>query len=107
MPPWAGRSKPSLAAGVGLGHFAPMAHPDLEPLAVIGAEIAVRVSPRASRDQLDVIEGEIRIRVTAPPEDGKANKAVRKILAKALGVAPTRLTLIRGETARQKLFRLD
>lgn len=84
-----------------------MAHPDLETLAVPGSEISVRVSPRASRDQLELDEGEIRIRVTAPPEDGKANKAVRKILAKALGVAPTRLSLIRGETARQKVFRLD
>lgn len=84
-----------------------MAHPDLHALAVKGSEISVRVSPRASRDQLEMDEGEIRIRVTAPPEDGKANKAVRKILAKALGVAPTRLSLIRGETARQKVFRLD
>jgi hypothetical protein len=45
--------------------------------------------------------------VTVVPEDGKATAAVVKLLAKALGVAKTRLTLLRGETSRDKLFRLD
>lgn len=81
--------------------------PDLSRFVQPGQEIAVRVTPRAGRDQLEDSEGQVKIRVTAPPEDGKANKAVRKILAKAMGVAPTRLELIRGETARDKVFRLD
>lgn len=49
---------------------------------------------------------EIPVHVIAPPEDGKANEAVRKLVAKALGVAKTRLTLIRGTTARDKTFRI-
>ncbi len=82
--------------------------PDLSELAVPGARIAVRVTPRGGRQALTRDEsGAIHIRVTAPPEDGKANEAVRKLLAKALRVAPSRLTLVGGATARDKLFRVD
>ena len=45
--------------------------------------------------------------MTTVPEDGKANGAVVKLLAKALGVARTRLVLERGAGARDKLFRID
>lgn len=78
----------------------------LRALAVPGAEIPVRVTPRAGRNALDYAEGVLRIRVTAVPEGGKANGAVVKLLAKALGVPKTRLALIRGETTRDKLFRV-
>jgi uncharacterized protein YggU (UPF0235/DUF167 family) len=80
---------------------------DLSHLARPGAEIAVRVTPKASRERIAVEEGTIRIHVTVVPEDGKANAAVVKLLAKALGVAKSRLTLVRGATARDKVFRLD
>jgi uncharacterized protein len=80
--------------------------PDLSHLAVSGSEIALRVTPRAGREAIEPGDP-LRVRVTAPPEDGKANDAVRRLLARAMGVAPTRLTLIRGATARDKLFRLD
>lgn len=80
---------------------------DLSDLARPGAVIAVRVTPRASREQVLREQDQIRIHVTCVPEDGKANKAVAALLAKALGVAKTRLTLLRGATSRDKLFRLD
>lgn len=76
-------------------------------MAQAGAEFAVRVTPRASRNALQMVEGQIRISVTTVPEDGKANRAVQDLLADALGVAKTRLTLVRGATSRDKLFRLD
>ncbi|WP_018001006.1 DUF167 domain-containing protein [Paracoccus sp. N5] len=80
---------------------------DLRHLARPGAEIAVRVTPRASRNAV-VLDGEtIRVLVTVVPEDGKANAAVVKLLAKAMGVAKTRLALLRGATSRDKVFRLD
>ncbi|MEZ5779233.1 MAG: DUF167 domain-containing protein [Paracoccaceae bacterium] len=80
---------------------------DLSHLARPGADIMVRVTPKASRNAV-VVEGDaIRVHVTAVPEDGKANEAVRKLLAKALGVAKTRLLLVRGATARDKTFRID
>lgn len=81
--------------------------PDLSYLAVPGTEIAVRVTPRASRNAVVAEDGAIRVYVTCVPEDGKATKAVVEVLAKAMGVAKTRLTLVRGTTARDKLFRLD
>ncbi|PWR01770.1 hypothetical protein DKT77_16075 [Meridianimarinicoccus roseus] len=77
-----------------------------------GAEcgIAVRVTPRAARARVEpgAAEGDpLRVHVTVPPEGGKANAAVRKLLAAHLGVAPSRLTLLRGAKGRDKLFRLD
>ena len=79
----------------------------LEHLAHPGAEIAVRVTPRASRNAVVIEGGAIRVYVTVVPEDGKANDAVRKILASELGVAKSRLVLVRGQTARDKVFRLE
>ncbi|MFO1173731.1 MAG: DUF167 domain-containing protein [Paracoccaceae bacterium] len=79
---------------------------DLSHLARPGADIAVRATPKAARDRI-VVEGEaIRVYVTAAPEDGKANEAVRILLARALGLAKSRLTLVRGQTARDKVFRI-
>lgn len=72
-----------------------------------GTVIEVRVTPNASREQVTRDGARFVIRVTVPPEDGKANKAVTRLLAKALGVAPSRLTLLRGATGRDKQFRLD
>lgn len=80
---------------------------DLSHLAVPGTTLAVRVTPNARRAGVDLVEGQIRIGVTATPEDGKATEAARVALAAALGVAKTRLTLVRGATSRDKLFRLD
>ncbi|QRZ12569.1 DUF167 domain-containing protein [Paracoccus methylovorus] len=80
---------------------------DLSHLVRPGAQIAVRVTPRASRNAV-LADGEvIRVTVTTVPEDGKANAAVVKLLAKALGVAKSRLVLVRGATSRDKLFRID
>jgi len=80
-------------------------HINLSQLAVSGTEIVLRVTPKASRERLLWQEGQLRAYVTAPPEDGKANEAVRKLLARAMGVAKTQLVLIRGATARDKVFR--
>jgi uncharacterized protein YggU (UPF0235/DUF167 family) len=84
-----------------------MADADLSALARPGAEFAVRVTPRASRNAVLAEGGEIRVYVTVVPEDGKANAAVQKLLAKALGVAKSRLVLVRGGASRDKVFRLD
>ncbi|MBN2906383.1 MAG: DUF167 domain-containing protein [Rhodobacteraceae bacterium] len=78
---------------------------ELAHLAIPGTQIALRVTPKASRNRI-VIEpdGQIRVYVTCVPEDGKANAAVVKLLSKALGVPKSRLDLIRGQTARDKVF---
>ena len=80
---------------------------DLAHLARPGTEIPVRVTPKATRSRVVVEEGgAIRVYVTEVPEDGKANAAVIKLLAKALRLPKSRLELIRGATSRDKLFRI-
>lgn len=81
--------------------------PDLSSMAQPGAEIALRVTPKAAANRIVETDGALRAYVTTVPEGGKANAAVQKLLAKALGVPKTRLTLIRGQSARDKVFRLD
>ena len=80
---------------------------DLSHLAAPGTEVSVRVTPKASRNTIKVEGDQIRVYVTVVPEGGKANAAVQRLLAKALGVAKSRLTLIRGQTSRDKVFRVD
>jgi uncharacterized protein (TIGR00251 family) len=70
--------------------------------------VRVRVQPRGSRNQVQRLEdGSLRIRTTAPPADGRANKDVARQLAKAYGVPPSRVTLVRGATHRDKVFRIE
>lgn len=70
--------------------------------------IEVSLTPRASRDEITgLADGVLRVRVTAPPVGGKANAAMRKLLAKRLGVAPSRVRIERGEKARRKVVSVE
>lgn len=69
--------------------------------------LAVRVTPGARSEGLEIADGRLLARVRAKPEDGKATEAVRVLLAQALGLAPSRLDLLRGATSREKQFRVD
>jgi len=70
--------------------------------------IAIRVQPRAGRDEIaGERDGAILVRVKAPPEGGRANKAVIKLLAKRLGVPQSAVEVARGAAARDKLIRVD
>jgi len=74
-----------------------------------GRIFTVRVTPKASRTAVVFCQddrADLAVRVTVEPEGGKANKAVIAALAGALGVATSRITLIRGETSRLKTFRV-
>ncbi|NOR67254.1 MAG: YggU family protein [Woeseiaceae bacterium] len=67
--------------------------------------LSVRVQPRASRDEiLSVVNGALRLRTTAAPTDGKANKAVIRLLADYFKVPPSRIRLSHGQTHRNKRF---
>jgi uncharacterized protein (TIGR00251 family) len=69
--------------------------------------IAVKLTPKASSDRIGEIRGDaLTVYVTAPPDKNKANEAMLKLLAKHLDVAPTRLTLIKGHTNRNKLVEI-
>jgi uncharacterized protein len=75
---------------------------------VADARIAVRLRPRGSRDELaGMQDGVLRAKVTAAPVDGKANAALCRLIAKRLGVAPSRVSVIRGEKSREKLVRVE
>jgi len=73
-----------------------------------GLRLRLRVTPNASLDRIDgpetLADGTtvLRLRVRAVPENGKANAAVIRLLAKALGLPRSAVTLVAGETARLK-----
>jgi uncharacterized protein len=72
------------------------------------ARIEVRLRPRGSRDELlGMRDGVLQAKVTAPPVDGKANRALCKLIAKQAGVAPSRVTVVRGAKSREKLVRVE
>lgn len=70
--------------------------------------ITVRVTPRAARNEVTGWEGDaLRVRVTAPPADGKANYAVIGVLSRALGVPRSKVRIISGVAARTKVIDID
>jgi uncharacterized protein (TIGR00251 family) len=72
------------------------------------AELRVRLTARAARAAIaGARDGVLQVRVTAPPVDGQANAALCRLLAKALGVAPSRVSVVRGASVRDKLVRVD
>lgn len=84
--------------------------PDLSALARSGNRIALRVTPKASRNAIvpgDAPDAPVRVYVTTVPEGGKANASVLKLLSKALGVPKSRLRVVQGETGRDKLVEID
>lgn len=70
--------------------------------------VRVRVFPRSSRNEISgIANGQLRVRTTTAPTDGKANRAVAEILAKAFRVAPSNVMLCRGSRNRDKLFTIS
>jgi len=73
-----------------------------------GIEIAVRVTPRASRDAFVAGTDEhFAARLAAPPVEGAANAALVPLVAKFFGVAKREVTLIAGDTSRLKRLRVE
>lgn len=91
-----------------------MARPraDFPPAAAIRAladdqgRLALRVTPGARVEGVELAEGKLLVKVRSKPEDGKANAAVLELLAQALGIATSRLHMLRGATGRDKLIRI-
>ena len=70
--------------------------------------IWVKAVPGASRDEIAGVVGDrLKIRISAPPEGGKANKAICKLLASSLGVKPNQISIERGETSPAKIVRIS
>jgi len=69
--------------------------------------LRVRVEPRASRDEVvGWREDTLRLRVSAPPLEGRANAAVVGLIARAAGVARSAVSVVAGERSRDKLVRV-
>lgn len=70
--------------------------------------LRIRVTPRSGREAVgEMRDGEIQVKLTAPPVDGAANKALLKLLSKRLGVPRSSLEITGGETARHKRVRVE
>lgn len=73
-----------------------------------GCVLRVVVTPNAPRTAADGLhDGQLRVRLHAPPVDGKANEALVAWLAAELGVPKRGVVLLRGDTARRKVLALD
>jgi uncharacterized protein (TIGR00251 family) len=70
-----------------------------------GSALAIRVTPRASRNEIVGIlnDGTVKIHLTSPPVDGKANKALVEFLADVLGISVSRIDIVGGFNGRDKL----
>lgn len=86
---------------------------DFPPAAAIRAladgegRLALRVTPGARSEAVELGEGRVLVKVRAKPQDGAANEAVLALLAVALGVATSRLRMLRGATGRDKLVQIS
>jgi uncharacterized protein (TIGR00251 family) len=71
-------------------------------------DLQVRLTPRASAERVVLMEdGSLAVRVSAPPVDGRANDALIRAVADALGLAPSRVRLVRGARSRTKTLRIS
>jgi hypothetical protein len=88
----------------------PVAWPEPEALrAMIDAagRLGVKVTPGAREESVTLADGAVLVKVRAPADKGAANDAVIAVVARALGLAPSRVRLERGATSRQKILRVE
>lgn len=70
-----------------------------------GILLSVKVTPRASRNEIGGVQGdELKVKVTAPPVDSAANAAVIELLVETLDCPRNAVQLVRGQTARHKVL---
>lgn len=70
--------------------------------------LSIYLQPKASKDAiLGLHDNEIKVSITAPPVDGKANQHLIKFLAKLVGVAKSKVTILKGELSRHKQIKID
>ena len=86
--------------------------PDLPPAEDIArlidgeGRLALRVTPGARAESMTVGDGVLQVKTRAKPQDGAANDAVIRLVAKAMGIAPSQVELLRGATSREKLLKV-
>lgn len=75
-----------------------------------GEQLRLRIytQPKASRDEIVGLHGdELKVAITAPPVDGKANSHIIKFLAKEFAVAKSRIKIVKGQLSRHKLIEIE
>ncbi len=71
------------------------------------ATLDIVVQPRCPREGVGPVVGDrLKVSVNAPPVEGKANQAVQRVLAEALGVPRSAVTILRGEAGKRKTVRI-
>jgi uncharacterized protein len=72
-----------------------------------GAALDLIVTPRAAANAVGpFVNGVLRVRVTRPPADGEANRAVVRLVAEALRIAPSQIVSLAGQSSRRKRVRI-
>ncbi|GJL77568.1 MAG: UPF0235 protein [Nitrospinaceae bacterium] len=73
-----------------------------------GIQFSAAIQPRASKNEITgVFNGALKIRLTAPPVEGEANRSCVKFLAKSLGVSASRIDIVAGVTSKNKIIHID
>lgn len=73
-----------------------------------GIRFTAAIQPRASHNRIVGIHNQsLKIKLTSPPVDGAANQACIKFLAKAFGISPSQVSIVRGETSRTKTIQFE
>jgi uncharacterized protein YggU (UPF0235/DUF167 family) len=78
----------------------------IRALADAEGRLALRVTPGARTEGIALGEGRLELKVRAKPHEGAANEAVQVLLGQALGIATSRLRMLRGATSRDKLVQI-
>ncbi len=73
-----------------------------------GIQFGILVQPRSSRNEISGVQGDrLKIKLTSPPVDGAANKSCLKFLSKYFGVSLSRVTLVSGQSGRNKTIHIE
>ncbi|OGC23760.1 YggU family protein [candidate division WOR-1 bacterium RIFOXYB2_FULL_42_35] len=70
-------------------------------------KLTIKVIPNAKKNQIIEAAGQLKVKVTAPAVDGKANKALIELLAKHFKVKKNAISIIQGQTSRNKVVTID
>ncbi|HKL20449.1 MAG TPA: DUF167 domain-containing protein [Tichowtungia sp.] len=73
-----------------------------------GLDVRIRAVPRASKNEIQgIYDGALKVRLTSPPVDGKANRALIKFLSKTLNISKAQIELKQGQTGRSKTLHIQ
>lgn len=70
-------------------------------------QVRIRVQPRSTQNKIEVTDGLVKVWVTSAPTDGQANAAVCHLIAKTLAIPKTTVTVVKGQTSRDKIISVD